>query len=456
MNKTNEDGDQAESELDEETESHELSLEAYLGLMKSTWIVENVIRPWDFKDELPQEIGINIETLIVVGVFIRNPDSRPDVLGILILLVLIQSIVDKFRKMGSLKMPDIRHLKGQDLEIWHEDIKKILVKPTSPLASPTRSTISRESTIRRHSWALNGGSSRKQSVSSGYSVSDTQSYRTLPKLEREPPAAIQGDMFLGSPPRIGEDIHQGLDDWDQWSGGILASDSSSHRHSVTLEGSESSPRQGTSHDWSLDWRTSSDRAPQSLPTGIFGLSESAGGPSPKHNDLGSSYRVRRSASASTSSTGSSGRRESFNFPYPNSPDIRSSPVPIPVPKKPFPQIIRKPVPTGDLSVIGLNITGFDQRSTNSFISEVDESESVEMIGERLVLDTMYVVATRSRLEIWPLADNTDLYSGLLDLQAHSLKAHSRYFGIRVTSTSDYSQLGVEAEAIRKTVSSAWG
>lgn len=53
---------QAEKDL-EDPDDPEVSLEAYLGLMKSSWIVENVITD----DDLPGEIRRNIETLVVVS-----------------------------------------------------------------------------------------------------------------------------------------------------------------------------------------------------------------------------------------------------------------------------------------------------------------------------------------------------------------------------------------------------
>lgn len=57
---------QAEKDL-EDPDNPEVSLEAYLGLMKSSWIVENVINAWKADDGLPGEIRRNIETLVVVS-----------------------------------------------------------------------------------------------------------------------------------------------------------------------------------------------------------------------------------------------------------------------------------------------------------------------------------------------------------------------------------------------------
>lgn len=272
-------------------------------------------------------------------------------------------------------MPDVRKLKTQDFEIWHEDIKEILVQPSSPLGSSTHS-ISRESTIRKPSLPTREERPpRKRSVSSTRSVaSDIYPHRisvTSPGSDHE---------SLGSAPRIGE---LELDDVDHWQD--IFELTSSNRDSVATGRSEQSPGQDTFHEWPSSERTGPERASHASP-------ESLGSSFPKYNDpvfRRASYGVQRSPSVSTSSTSSSGRRESLNLTQYSNPNRSSSAaVPIPIQKKPLPPIIRKPVPSGDLSVAGLNISGLDQRSRHSSISEVDESEFVEMIGERLVLDTM--------------------------------------------------------------------
>ncbi|RPA93892.1 hypothetical protein L873DRAFT_1494290 [Choiromyces venosus 120613-1] len=55
----------AEKDL-EDPDNPEVTLEAYLGLMKSSWIVENVINRWEADDSLPEEIKRNIKTLVAV------------------------------------------------------------------------------------------------------------------------------------------------------------------------------------------------------------------------------------------------------------------------------------------------------------------------------------------------------------------------------------------------------
>jgi len=57
---------QAETDLGD-PDNPEISLEAYLGLMKSSWIVESVINKWEVEDGLPEEIKRNIDTLVVVS-----------------------------------------------------------------------------------------------------------------------------------------------------------------------------------------------------------------------------------------------------------------------------------------------------------------------------------------------------------------------------------------------------
>ncbi|PUU76020.1 hypothetical protein B9Z19DRAFT_290113 [Tuber borchii] len=100
---------QAEKDL-EDPDNPEVSLEAYLGLMKSSWIVENVINTWEAEDGPSEEMKRSIETLVVL-------------------------IVDQFRKIGGRKMPDIRNIGSLDYEIWHKDIVPILMEPALPLHS---------------------------------------------------------------------------------------------------------------------------------------------------------------------------------------------------------------------------------------------------------------------------------------------------------------------------------
>jgi len=66
---------QAEKDLGDPN-NPEVSLEAYLGLMKSSWIVENVIKKWEAEDDLPEEITRNIETLVVVSNVTRVSSYR--------------------------------------------------------------------------------------------------------------------------------------------------------------------------------------------------------------------------------------------------------------------------------------------------------------------------------------------------------------------------------------------
>lgn len=61
---------QAEKDL-EGPDNLEVSLEAYLGLMKSSWIVENVINKWLAENSPPEEIKRNIDTLVAVSNVIR-------------------------------------------------------------------------------------------------------------------------------------------------------------------------------------------------------------------------------------------------------------------------------------------------------------------------------------------------------------------------------------------------
>lgn len=283
-------------------------------------------------------------------------------------------------------MPNIRDLGEQDFQIWHEDIKEILVKPTSPLASSAHS-VSRKSTVGENSGIFGDGySSRMPSAPLRHpatpNIYPRKTSVTSPGFDRELSLGISDTTrkpFL----KLRGDMNQGLGDLNQWGETNLPPTPSNSR--TLFPQNELSPEQDTFHDWSWGGGSTSEGITQSVPIVTSAFPGTLGSFSPNGSSSGSMSSVQRPPSASTTSTFSSGRRESLELSrYPSSSNIKLNSIPTPIQKKPLPPIIRKPVPSKDPT--GLNTSGLDQRPGPSSISEVDERESVETIGERLILD----------------------------------------------------------------------